>query len=106
LQNIRNEKNLGYALLAIGLIVIFISVYFMINVFTGGRSPPVLVHFSDIAFPVGPPEEEIIVSLISGQTIDQLTAISFWYILMFFLVSAGGRIASLGVSLIKEPKVK
>lgn len=86
--------------------MIFISVYLMIDVFTGGRSPPVLVHFSDISIPIASPEQETTVSLVSGQNIDKLTAMGFWYILMFFLMFAGGRIASLGISLIKETRMK
>jgi hypothetical protein len=99
-------KNLGYALLSVGLVMIFISVYLMFDVFTGGRSPPILVHFSDISIPMGSQGQVTTVSLVSGQTIDQLTAMGFWYMLMFFIMFAGGRIASLGVSLIKETKEK
>jgi hypothetical protein len=101
-HKIQNEKKYGYALLSIGLIMMFMSVYLMINVFTGRRSPPVLVHFSDISIPIGSSEQETTVFLVSGQTMDQLTAMGFWYILMFFIMFAGGRIASLGINLIKE----
>ena len=106
MEKIQNEQKLGFALLSIGLIMIFISVYLMIDVFTGGRSPPVLVHFSDISIPVPSPEQETTISLISGQNMDTLTAMGLWYILMFFLMFAGGRIASLGISLIKEIKIR
>jgi hypothetical protein len=102
LQKNQNEKKYGYALLSIGLIMIFLSVCLMINVFIGGRSPPILVHFSNISIPISSPEQKTTISLISGQTIDQLAAIGFWYILMFFIMFAGGKIASLGISLIKE----
>jgi len=100
----KNEKVVGYALLIVGVAMILVSVYLMFSVFTGASSPPVLLHLSDISFPI--PGEGETMSVISGQESSKIFALGFWYILMFFIMWAGGKIASLGVSLIKEIKVE
>ena len=105
-KKIQNEKIIGYALLSVGVIMILVSVYLMFNVFTGARSPPSLVHFSDISIPILSPEQKEIVSLVSGEVLDKLVAMGFWYMFMFLVMWAGGKIASLGVSLIRETIVE
>ena len=104
LQKIKYEKVVGYVLLTVGVAMIFVSVYLMFNVFTGASSPPVLVHFSDISLPSIGQNESI--PIVSGQELDKMVAMGFWYILMFFVMWAGGKIGSLGVSLIKETRVE
>jgi hypothetical protein len=84
--------------------MIFISVYLMFSVFTGASTPPILFHFSDISFPV--PGDSETVHLMSGEDMNKIVAMGFWYILMFFVMWSGGRLASLGVSLIKDIKVE
>ena len=101
---IENEKIIGYVLLAVGVVMIFVSVYFMFSVFTGASSPPILLHFSDIS--LAPPGEIEATSAISGQELSKMIAMSFWYLLMFFIMWAGGKVASLGVNLIKEIRVE
>ena len=46
------------------------------------------------------------VSLIQGTQVSQLPNLFFWFILMGFVLLAGGKIASLGVSMIKDIKVE
>lgn len=101
-----SEKVVGYALLTVGVAMIFVSVYLMYNVFTGVSSPPVLVHFSDISMPAPSPGEAESISIVSGEDLSKIVAMGFWYILMFFIMWAGGKLASLGVSLIKETRVE
>ena len=101
---LKNEKVVGYALLTVGVAMILISVYFMLNVFMGFMSPPVLLQFSDVSFPVHGASETM--SVISGQELSKMIAMGFWYVLMFFVMWAGGKIASLGVNLIKEIRVE
>jgi len=112
----KNEKVVGYALLTVGVVMIFVSVYLMFNVFTGVTSPPVLVHFSNISMIVpfpgqtegipAPSPEQTEMTIVSGQALSKLVAIGFWYTFMFFIMMAGGRLASLGVALIKETRVE
>jgi len=99
----KDEKIVGYALLATGVIMIFFSIYQMIVVFTGGSPPPKLFNFSDISTPVVQGQN---VLLMSGQDLSQLVAMAFWEMLMLFIMWAGGKIASLGVDLIREIRVE
>ena len=101
---IENEKVVGYALLAVGVGMIFVSVYLMFSVFTGASIPPLLFQFSDLSFSV--PGGSETVQLMSGENMNLMVAMGFWYILMFFVMWAGGKLATLGVSLIKEVRVE
>jgi hypothetical protein len=101
---IKDEKIVGYVLLAIGIIMIFFSVYEMVRVFTGGSPPPNLFNFSDISIQMSEQAGETL--LVSGEELNKLAAMVFWYMLMFFIMWSGGKIASLGVSMIREIKVE
>lgn len=99
----KDEKVVGYILLAVGVAMIFLSVYLMFNVFTGASAAPSLFNFSDISFSIPQPEgTSETVQIISGQDMNRMVAMGFWYLLMFFVLYAGGKIASLGVNLIRE----
>jgi len=100
----KDEKIVGYVLLAIGIAMIFFSVYQMVQVFTGASPPPNLFNFSDIRLTM--PGETESSLLISGEELNKLAAMVFWYMLMFFIMYAGGKIASLGVNMIREIKVE
>ena len=99
----KDEKIVGYVLLAIGVIVIFFSISQMMVVFTGGSPPPKLFNFSDISIPA---EQGQNILLMSGQELSKLAAMVFWYMLMFFIMWGGGKIASLGVNLLREIRVE
>lgn len=102
-MELKHDKVIGYVLLAAGIVMILLSVYFMFNVFTGATAPPGLFNFSDINIPIPGGET---VQMIPGEEMNRLLAMFFWYLLMFFIMIAGGKIASLGISLIKEVKVE
>jgi hypothetical protein len=101
---IKDEKIVGYVLLAIGIAMIFFSVYEMVRVFTGASPPPNLFNFADISIQMSEQAEETL--LISGEELNKLAAMVFWYMLMFFIMWSGGKIASLGVNMIREIKVE
>jgi len=106
-MNFKDEKVVGYILLAVGVVMMFASVYLMFNVFTGGSDPPSLFDFSDVSFPIiQPGGTSETVQIISGQEMNRMADMGFWYMLMFFIVYAGGKVASLGVNLIREIKVE
>jgi hypothetical protein len=103
----KGDKTVGYMLLAVGVAMIFSSVFLMFNVFTGASAPPKLFDFSDVSFSI--PQGEGVsetVRIISGEDMNRIVAMAFWYLLMFFIMFAGGRIASLGVNLIREIRVE
>ncbi|MEM3436974.1 MAG: hypothetical protein QXP55_00360 [Nitrososphaerales archaeon] len=97
------EKVIGYIFLALGVIMILISVYFMFIVFTGAINPPRLFNFHDIYINTSEGEKVLI---FSSEEISKLLSMLFWFLLMFFIMMAGGKIASLGINLIKEIKVE
>lgn len=96
--NLKNGRTVGYVLLAVGLIVIFFSVFEMIFVFTGSSAPPKLFNFSDIS------SNGTLV--ISGQDMNKAAGMAVWFVLMAFIMWAGGKIASLGVNLLREIRVE
>jgi hypothetical protein len=100
----KDEKIVGYVLLAVGLVLIFFSIFQMVQVFGGANPPPNLFNFSDIRFPL--PEQDEMVTVMSGEELSKIADLSMWYLLMFFVMWAGGKIASLGVNLIKETKME
>ncbi|MEM3530906.1 MAG: hypothetical protein QXD42_03820 [Nitrososphaerales archaeon] len=97
------EKVVGYILLTLGVVMILTSVYFMFSVFTGVTPPPRLFNFHNI-YITTPDGGEMLV--FSGEEIGKLLAMLFWFLLMFFIMMAGGKIASLGINLIREIKVE
>jgi hypothetical protein len=101
---LKTEKIIGYALLTLGVILLLFSIFEMVNVYTGNASPPNLLSLSDISIPLGQDGSNI--SLIHGAQLSQVSNMFFWFILMAFLLFAGGKIASLGVSMVKDIKVE
>ena len=98
-----NEKILGYILLSVGLLFIMLSAYNIYTVFTGSASAPNMFKIDSIEIPAT--NNSPAVPLMSGENFSKLMNLIPWYILMFFFVLAGGKIASLGIQLIKDIKV-
>jgi hypothetical protein len=96
--NLKNGRIVGYVLLAIGIIVIFFAIFEMILVFTSSNAPPKLFNFSDISTNG--------TLLISGQNVNKASDMLAWFVLMAFIMWGGGKIASLGVNLLREIKVE
>jgi hypothetical protein len=101
-----NQKILGYVLLGLGLVIIFICGYNAYTVFTGASAPPAVFRIEDVSINVdnnaGAASH---IKLISGADASKLINMALWYILMFFLVQVGGKVASLGTQMAKEIKV-
>lgn len=101
------DKVAGYILLAVGLGMMLSAAFLLFNVVTGASDPPRLFEFSDVSIPIPQPEGgSETVEILSGQEMSRMAAMGFWYLLMFFIVLVGGRIASLGVNLIREIRVE
>ena len=101
---IKTEKIIGYALLILGVILLLFAIFEMVNVYTGNAAPPKLFNISDISLPTD--QSGTGITVIQGAQISNLPNLFFWFILMFFVLFAGGKIASLGVSMIKDIKVE
>ncbi len=99
----KNEKIIGYALLILGVILLLFSIVEMITVYYGYAPPPKLFNLQDISLPG---DNGSNISLIQGAQASQLPNLFFWFLLMGFVLLAGGKIASLGVSMIKDIKVE
>jgi hypothetical protein len=100
----KNEKIIGYILLTLGVILLLFSIFEMVSVYYGYAPPPKLFNLQDISLPLGDTGSQV--SLIQGAQASQLPNLFFWFILMGFVLLAGGKIASLGVSMIKDIKVE
>ncbi|RLG60322.1 hypothetical protein DRN86_02860 [Candidatus Geothermarchaeota archaeon] len=105
----KEDKMIGYALLATGIILIVFSIYSMYSVFTMASSPPPIFRMDDIKIQITPPREgqppsEIV--LVPGDQASNVVNMMLWGLLMFFISSAGAKIGGIGVKLIKEVKVE
>ena len=96
--NWKNRRTVAYVLLAVGVAVIFFAVFEMIFVFTGMNAPPKLFSFQDISANGS--------RVISGQDMNKAAGMLVWFVLMVFIMWAGGKIGSLGVNLLREIKVE
>jgi hypothetical protein len=99
----RNEKTIGYVLLGIGVMFLIFSIVEMLMVYSGIAPPPNLITLSDITTTATDGSN---VTLIGGAQLSQLPNLFFWFVLMFFVLFAGGKIASLGVNMVKDIKVE
>jgi hypothetical protein len=100
----KTEKIIGYSLLILGVILLLFSLLEMVTVYYGYAPPPKLINVGDISLSLG--DNGASTSLIPGAQASQLPNLFFWFILMGFVLLAGGKIASLGVSMIKDIKVE
>jgi len=105
-MDIKTEGIIGYGLLGVGLIFIFLAAYNVYTVFTGVSAPPEVFNLESISLNANNNAGGTnSVELVSGKTASKFMDMSVWYILMFFMVQAGGKIASLGIQMVKEIKV-
>jgi hypothetical protein len=98
------EKTIGYALLILGLVLLMFSIFEMINVYFGNAPPPKLFAFQDVSLSLG--QTGAGASIIQGAQLSQVANLFFWYLLMGFILFAGGKIASLGVTMVKDIQIQ
>lgn len=93
----------GYVLLTTGLILVFYALASVLLVFMRISYPPYLISLNDIKaeLPLGGS-----LTIIEGDTLTLLTNTFLWYILMFFMLIAGEKIAGIGIKILKELAVK
>ncbi len=98
------DKRLGYALLIVGLGIIFFAMFSSFSVFNG-KAPPHIFTIQKSTESVTVKGQEIAsMEIIPTEYLNQSGDLTFFMLFMFFLVSAGGKISSIGVSMIHAPK--
>jgi len=113
-----SSKTIGWLLLLMGLLIIFYSLYSSFNIFTGRSSPPQIFVFSEKktsslekGSSIGKIDEKEIITEIVSEQIKNIVPLNFsekllnlisWSIFAGILFFGGGKIAGLGIKLIKE----
>lgn len=89
----------GYAALLVGLVLMLCAAALLLVTATGRGEPPRLVSFSDIeiTLPIGGT-----LTVVRGDTLTFLANLLLWYVGMFFVLVAGGRIAGVGIRVLRE----
>lgn len=119
-----SEKITGYTLLGVGLLVIFLSVFSVYQVFTKKASAIQLFSFPGVSIDLGKviasqmptndpmPAAPLMQEVIPANVLNESANIAAHLFLMGFIGSAGYKVASLGVQMlrpihvtVKEPKV-
>lgn len=110
------SKKIGYALLAIGLVMILASVIELILVFTSSIHPVKLFSFnkSDFAidgsvlFPQLPSNltKDLKVELFPAELINKSMNLGATTILMSLIIFAGSKVSGIGVTLLRPVYVK
>ena len=104
---IRKERTLGLYLLGIGLTLMLIAISCVYAIYTGKANPPGLfkVDSVTISVPTGTGTSTKPIELLKGEQASKFINMAIWYILMLFILSAGGKVAGLGVQLLIPIKV-
>lgn len=125
-KKIAYDKLIGYLLLIGGLFMILLGLFLVFNTLTGKFKPPQVSKYElpqiELALPAAsiqvpegtqlpegfrmPTTASSTKLQIPNEIINDLIGISFYYLLMMFLASSGYKIASIGVKMIKDIKVK
>ena len=108
--NVESHKIVGYALLAIGLIVVLIPAYFGISILLRGASAiPKILETPVLSDNITASNSTIIstssLNSIIGATFPAVNVVLL-LVLSLLLIYAGGVIMGKGVSLVKEIKLK
>jgi hypothetical protein len=107
MEKLKKDKLVGYALLIVGLIVIFLAIIWAYSAFTSGSSRLSIFHWDNQNIKITSNDNEPPQYLdIPGEQISNTVNIALWLALMFFMVWAGAQIASLGVKIIRSIKVE
>lgn len=92
-------------LLLVGLILIVFAVVSIYRVYTGSSSPPSIFRMEN-QISIQRENETLTVEGISGEELSKVVNMGLWSVAMFFVALGGGKIAGLGVKLIRDIKVE
>jgi len=107
MEKLKKDKLVGYVLLIVGLIIIFLAIVWAYSAFASGSSRLSIFHWDNQKIKINNGDNEPPQYLeIPGDQISKTINIMLWLTLMFFLVWAGGKVANLGVKIIRDIKVE
>jgi hypothetical protein len=95
----KDEKYVGYFLLATGFVIIFLSIYQIVIILSSGFSSSESFGLSSLPTPAG--EQSTL--FVSEQILGLIESILFWLLMLGY---GGGKIASLGFDMLKGRKIK
>ena len=106
------NKIIGYILLLIGVLLIALPLWQTYNIFTGKAMPtqvftkPVALQVDEKASPLDIPKQiqNALIRVIPIDFIDNTLNLTAWLILMWILIYGGGKVADIGVKMLKEVK--
>lgn len=104
-EKFKKNKIVGYILLLVGLILIAFAVYSVYDSYTSGSSP-ISISLMENQITIQGENETMTVEGISGEGINRTVGLGLWWMAMFFVMIAGGKIAGLGVKMIRDIKVE
>lgn len=104
------NKIIGYVLLLVGFLLIAVSLWYTYSIFTGGDNPIQVFESSEVLTidpDVLPTDiqgqmQNALIKVIPLDFINDSLNLMAWLMLMWILIYGGGKIASIGVKLIKH----
>ncbi len=94
------HKIISYLLICIGLLIILFALNSMHKVFIQGADVLAIVHFADMVVQtqVGPMN-------VPMQAANTIANLALFAVFMTFVMATGGKIASLGIQLLKNERI-
>ena len=104
------NKIIGYFLLLAGLLLIIIPLWHTYDIFTGKATPPLVfvrpvslkVNENVSALDIQGQVQNALIKIMPIDFIDNTLNLSAWLLLAWILIYGGGKIADIGIKLIKS----
>ena len=107
MQKLKKDKLVGYVLLIVGLFVIFLAIFWAYSAFKRGSSSLSIFHWDNQKLKFTSNDNQPTQYLeVPGDQVSNTINIMLWLALMFFMAWAGGKVANLGVKIIRDIKVE
>lgn len=108
------NKTIGYALLVAGLLLIILPLYHTYNIFIGKALPAQIFkqqttttpdpNAPNNPFDIQQQTQKAMMNILPIDLINNTLNLASWMILMWVLIFGGGKLAGLGIQLIKVEK--
>lgn len=125
-KRISYEKVIGYMLLLLGLLMIFVALFLLVVALSGNYKPPKVSDYKlpplEIAMPTTLLEPTAGAQLPDGfelsnkpnttklklpdEILNDSIGIIYYFLLMSFLASAGTKVSGIGIKMLKDIKIK